>query len=354
MKQNINELVAALPDAPGCYIYWDSAGDCLYVGKSKRVKSRVRSYFGKHNPPKTQKLAKLIARIEYRPAADEIDALYLEHSLIKTYRPPFNSQMKKDPHPTHICIQWGRAKPGLYISDKPGPKAVGYGSFGSAYDAKEALTLINRAWLTPICENQHFDNTSPAARGCLNLHIGRCLGPCQPGETQGHRENLLKAAAFMEGRNQKSLISLRREMRQASHDLDFEKAARLRDALKNLHYLQRRFTYRVPFAGKRLCVFIKGYNEPGFLLMYYRNGQLRHVMRFANLDEWPHKRDDFIATMINPAIAADNLVELAHLYTSTATQEIRACKYYTDVSKTRKQDLPRRLDKAVNRFMTKR
>ena len=338
-----------LPDAPGCYIFRDSAGDCLYVGKSKNLKSRVRSYFNKNNPPKVQKLAKLIAHIEYRPAADEIDALYLEHSLIKTYRPPFNSQMKKDPHPHYICIEWGRAKPGLYISNRPGPEATRYGGFNSVYDAKEALCLISRAWSTPICENRHFDKTGPT-RGCLNLHIGKCLGPCQPHPPQGYRENLVKAAAFMQGRNKQALSGIKREMKQAATDLDFEKAAKTRDLLNELNYLQRRFTYRVPFTGRRLCVFIKGYHEPGVLLLYYKNGQLRQAVRCAGMEDWPQKRDGFINAMIGKAETADKLQEMAAIYTPTATQEIRARKLYVDVTKVRKTDLHRRLDKAMKRF----
>ena len=349
----MNHNFSDLPDAPGCYIYWDGAGDCLYVGKSKRVRSRVRSYFNAANSPKVQKLAKLIARIEYRPARDEIDALYLEHGLIKTYRPPFNSQMKKDPHPHYICIDWSWAKPGLYISDRPGAGVVHYGGFGSAYDAKEALTVISRAWHTPICEVQHFDKPS-TTRGCLNLHIGRCLGPCQPTAPSNYRENLLKAAAFMQGRNKQALSALKHDMKQAAQDLDFEKAAWLRDILDELHMLQRRFTYRVPFGGRRLCVFIKGYNEPGFLLLYYKNGQLRQATRFAGPDDdWPGKRDGFIEGMIGNT-QQENIAELAKLYNSAATQEIRGRKCYVDVTKASRASLGRRLDRAFGRFVSKR
>ena len=340
--------ISHLPDAPGCYIFLDSAGDCLYVGKSKRVKSRVRSYFGKHTPPKVQKLAKLIAKIEYRAAANEIDALYHEHSLIKTYRPPFNSQMKKDPHPYYICIDWGRTKPGLFISDRPDRKVARYGSFGSTYDAKEALAIINQAWRTPICEKRHFDDGSKGARACLNLHIGRCLGPCQPGDTPGYRQSMLSAAAFMQGRNKQALQDIKREMKQASIDMDFEKAAALRDMLRELDILQRRFVYRVPFGGRRICVFIKGYHEPGFLLLYYRNGQLKHAERFESVGSL----DSFIEVITGNSMT--NLQELDKLYTSTATQEIRARKYYVDVTKTSKASLPQRLEKAMLRFTQKR
>ena len=341
-----------LPDSPGCYIFWDSAGDCLYVGKSKQVKSRVRSYFNKNNPPKVRKLAKLIAQIEYHPAADEIEALYLEYSLIKTYRPPFNSQMKKDPHPHYICIEWGRVKPGLYISGEPGPEAACFsGGFNSAYDAKVALALISRAWFTPICENRHFDTPGRAARGCLNLHLGKCLGPCQPAVPPGYRENLIKAAAFMQGRS--NMSDIKREMKQAARDLDFEKAARIRDVLDELTLLQRRFTYRVPFAGKRLCVFVKGHHEPGFLLLYFKNEQLRQGVRCAGFGDWPQKRDTFVEGMINKAGIAGDQAEMAKIYTSTATQEIRAHKLYVDVTRVRKTDLPRRLDKAMKRLYLK-
>jgi len=337
----MDEIISALPDAPGCYIFWDNAGDCLYVGKSKRVKSRVKSYFGKHNPPKVQKLAKLIARIEYRPAVDEIDALYLEHSLIKTYRPPFNSQMKKDRHLHYICIEWEQALPGLYISDKPESGATRYGGFNSVYDAKEALTQINRAWATPVCEKKYYGKPQ---HSCLNLHIHRCLGPCQKENQKNYREGLLKAASFMQGRNKKALSQLKQEMQKAALNYDFEKAARLRDILNELQYLQKRFAYRVPFYGRRLCVFIKGYNELGFLLLHFINGQLKQAVKCKNLEDWPLKRDIFVKGDYT------DTAEEAKLYTATATQEIRARKCYIDITKARKESIAKRLDKIAKRI----
>ena len=339
---DINWELNLLPDAPGCYIFRDKAGDCLYVGKSKKLRSRVRSYFNKNTPPKVRKLAKLIAHIDYRPAASEIDALYLEHSLIKTYRPPFNSQLKKDLHPHYICIQWGQARPGLYISDRPGPEAARYGGFTSVHDAKEALAVLNRAWRIPMCETPQFDKPS---RGCLNLHIGRCLGPCQPGNPDFYRKNLQKAAAFMQGRNKQPLSALKRDMNQAVQDMDFEKAAKIRDVLAELQALQRRFTYRVPFKGRRICVLVQGYHEPGFLLLYYKNGQLRQWAHVKTPEDWHSKRDGFILGMVKNTPNGQE-----YMYTSAATMEIRARKRYIDVTKTSKANLQARLDRAVERF----
>jgi len=354
-KSTTQSMISALPDAPGCYIYRDSAGDCLYVGKSKQVRSRVRSYFNSNNPSKVQKLAKLINRIEYRPTTSEIDALYLEHGLIKTYRPPFNSQMKKDPHPHYICIEWDRDRPGLYISDRPTRDAERYGGFNSVYDAREALTIINRTWATPICESRHFD-TSPKTRGCLNLHIGRCIGPCQKNllNATNYRENLLKAAAFMQGRNKQALLALKREMNQAATDCDYEKAANLRDTLDQLSNLQRRFTYRVPFIGRRLCVLIKGYHEPGFLLLYYNSGKLQQALQLATPTEWIERRDDFVSSIFATENNFNNIEEQNKLYSSTATSEIRARKLYINITKTPKPNLAAKLNKAIAKFIPKR
>jgi len=332
-----------IPNAPGCYIYWDSASDCLYVGKSKRVKTRVQSYFNANNSSKVIKLAKLISRVEYRPADNELDALFMEHGLIKTYRPPFNSQMKKDPHPHYICIQWQRERPGLYISDRPTREATRYGSFSSAYDAKDALGLINRAWRTPICEKVYFDKTP--GRACLNQHIQRCLAPCQE-DASGYRENLISAAAYMQGRGKKVLMAFEQEMKAAAQNLDYEKAGKLRDMLESLRYLQNRFQYRVPFQGRRLCVFMRGYHETGFLLLYYKNGQLLQAARFENPDDWAMGREQFVHGMLE-----GNPSELARLYTPAAVQEIRARKRFVDLTKTRKDDLSKRLMVAAEGFM---
>ena len=341
--------ISSLPDTPGCYIFWDRSGDCLYVGKSKRLRSRVRSYFNKHNPPKVLKLARLIARIEYRVAIDEIDALYLEYNLIKTFRPPFNSQMKKDLHPHFICIEWASIKPGLYISDRPAPEATRYGGFFSTFDAKEALAVIARAWQLPICETHSFDNPG-STRGCLNLHIGYCQGPCQPGITpESYRESLHEAASFMQGKGKQALIALKHEMKQSAMDLDFEKATKIRDILAELQTLQRRFAYRASFSGRRLCVIIKGHNEPGLLLLYYKNGQLLHSARYNNQDDWPKQRDYFILGMVSAGKEETN--KNNHMYTAAATLEIRARKCYVDVTRASRASLPKRLDKAIRRFI---
>ena len=329
-----------VPNAPGCYIFWDNVGDCLYVGKSKRVKTRVQSYFNKNNPPKIIKLAKLISRVEYRPANNELDALFLEHGLIKTYRPPFNSQMKKDPHPYYICIEWQWDRPGLYISDRPPPGATRYGSFGSAYDAKDALALINRAWRTPMCEKSHFDKAE--GRACLNQHIGRCLAPCQE-QANRYRDNLISAAAYMQGRGKKVLLKFEQEMKTAAQNMDYEKAGKLRDMLESLRYLQKRFTYRVPFQGRRLCVFMRGYHETGFLILYYKNSQLLQAARFESIEDWIMGQDEFVCGMLE-----GKPPELAKLYTTAATQEIRARKRFVDLTKTRKDDIAKRLSRALD------
>jgi len=335
-----------IPEAPGCYIFRDSAGSCLYVGKSKKLRSRVRSYFNKSDSPKVKKLAMLIAGIEYRLATCEIDALYLEHSLIKTYRPVFNSQMKKDLRPHYICIDWTKEWPGIFVSDKPVQAATRYGSFTSAYEARDVLTTISRAWKLPSCEATNFDRPH-GIRSCLNMHIGRCIGPCQ--HISGYREVVSQAAAFMQGRSKQALLAIKQEMSEAVAELDFEKAAWLRDSLNMLTSLQRLLSYRVPFMGKRICVLIKGYHEPEFMLLYFKNGQLRHAARLKNQEEWQEKREGFILGMTGKTETShDN-----YMYTSAATIEIRARKLYIDVTKTSKANLAPRLDKAIKRFTEK-
>ncbi|MCL2360349.1 MAG: GIY-YIG nuclease family protein [Defluviitaleaceae bacterium] len=341
-----------IPDTPGCYIFWDNGGDCLYVGKSKNVKSRVRSYFNKGNPPKTQKLVRLINRVEYRPAADELEALYLEHGLIKTYRPPFNSQMKRDYSPYFICIEWGQTTPGLYISHNPTPEATPYGGFFSDYDARDALAILNRAWGIPTCEQKYFDSARDAHRSCLNSHIGKCLGPCIAGNA-AYNEHLKFVAAFMQGKNKDALQDIELEMSQAAMDFDYEKAAGLRDLVHELKHLQKRFAYQVSFKDRRVWVFIKGHHEDRFRFLYYKNGDLRYMESFGNNKEpsQTEKKKKIIHAMSNNKNTAINLPESAKIYTTVATKEIRAIKYYVDVTNTPSTSLAKKLDKALTHFI---
>jgi len=338
-----------LPDAPGCYIFWDSAGDCLYVGKSKNIKSRVRSYFNKSNPPKIQKLSKLICKIEYRSTKSELDALFLEHGLIKTYRPPFNSQMKKDFHPHYICIDWDQALPGLYIHTNPKAKAARYGGFYSVYDAREAIEIINSAWGTPICENTHFDNVL-AKKSCLNHHIGRCLGPCSLPNSD-YKQVLLDVTDFLQGKNNKALRKIKEEMTQAATNFDYEKAARQRDIINQLYILQKRVTNQISFKNKKIWVFIKGHHEDSFRFIYFSNSNLVHTELYINTDDFENKRMDTINLIISPINNDDKSQEMATMYTTLATQEIRAVKYYVDVTKTPKTKLAHKFDKAVTHFI---
>jgi len=343
--------ISSLPDSPGCYIFWDKERDCLYVGKSKNIRTRVRSYFSKNNPPKTQKLSTLIAHVEYIPADSELTALYLEHSLIKTYRPPFNSQMKKDFRPHYICIEWAHEKPGLYIHTRPGAEATRYGSFFSDHDARDAITLINRAWGIPICEKRHFGSRNETNKGCLNGHISRCIGPCMSIATDEYIEILKKTASFMQGKNKKAIREIKQEMNHAAESMDYEKAARLRDIINELQSLQKRFTYQVSFKDRRILVFIKGHHEDEFRLLYFENGELAHMEQFTCKDDTIHttKLESFQKAM-SKKIIADKLQETAKIYTSIATQEIRACKYYVDITKTPKAHLAKKLENAYLYF----
>jgi len=229
----------------------------------------------------------------------------------------------------------------------PGPEAARFGSFSSAYDARDALTAISRAFLLPSCETPHFDNPNHA-RSCLNMHIGRCLGPCRQ-DPPGYLGKLQEAAAFMQSKNKHALAAIKKEMSQAAQAMDFEKAARLRDILAGLKVLARRFAYRVPFQGRRICVMVKGYHEPGLMLLYYKNGHLRHMLRLESPQGWYAARDGFILCITGKAEATQD-----YMYTAAATGEIRARKLYVDVTRTSKANLAMRLDKAVQRFIGKK
>jgi len=273
--------------------------------------------------------------------------------------------MKKDIHLHYICIEWDRATPGLYISDRPGAKVTRYGGFTSVYDAQETLGLLSQAWPIPTCELRHFDKKSSQDRACLNMHIGRCMGPCQQRglnvqtceleelsnnfNIKAYRQNLFNAAAFLQGRNKQVLADIKQEMKQAAIDMDFEKAASMRDTLHSLARLQRKLSYRIPFKGRKLCILIKGFFEPNFMIMYYKNGQLIQAKKFNKPEDWSLDIETFVAVIIGNE--QTNLGDLDKLYTVTATQDINAHKYFIDITKTKKDDILRRLDNAYAKFI---
>ncbi|WP_236232514.1 excinuclease ABC subunit UvrC [Pseudomonas tohonis] len=232
-----SDFLAACSGRPGVYRMFDEGGKLLYVGKAKNLKKRLASYFRKTGlAPKTAALVAKIAQIETTVTANETEALLLEQTLIKEWRPPYNILLRDD-----------KSYPYVHLSDGPYPrlsihrgakkqKGRYFGPYPSAGAIRESLALLQKAFLVRQCEDSYFRNRT---RPCLQYQIKRCKGPCvelvEPAE---YADDVRHSVMFLEGRSNALAAELSASMEQASMRLEFERAAELRDQVAILRRVQ--------------------------------------------------------------------------------------------------------------------
>ena len=269
MRSLVRESAA---DRPGIYRMLSSSGEVLYVGKSKRVRTRLLSYFRCSYPEeKGARILREAESIDWEYTPSEFAALLRELRLIKTYRPRLNVAMKRDGlHYAFIKMTRGAA-PKLAVARGPSADdaSVYYGPFVGAQRMEEALRELSDVLMLRDCKSDmkmHFSDQgelfqlTPRTPGCIRYEIGKCLGPCVGGcSTSQYNERVAMARAFLDGSNDGPIEVLRKKMEEASENLLFERAAAYRDKLNRLEVLREQFG-RLRFAVEKLS-FV--YTVPG-------------------------------------------------------------------------------------------
>ena len=259
-------------DRPGIYRMLSSTGEVVYVGKSKRVRTRLLSYFRCAYPEeKGARILREAESIDWEYTPSEFAALLRELRLIKTYRPRLNVQMKRDGlHYAFIKITKGAA-PRLTVVRGPSADdaSVYYGPFVGAQRIEEALRELSDALMLRDCRadmKMHFSDQrelfqlAPRTPGCIRYEIGKCLGPCVGGcSVSEYEQRVALARAFLDGADAGPMEMLKRSMDEASETLQFERAASYRDKLSRLEVLREQFA-RLRFAVETLS-FV--YTVPG-------------------------------------------------------------------------------------------
>ncbi|WP_263143552.1 excinuclease ABC subunit UvrC [Pseudomonas sp. RIT-PI-AD] len=230
-------LLAACSVRPGVYRMFDESGKLLYVGKAKNLKNRLSSYFRKSGlAPKTAALVAKIAQVETTVTANETEALLLEQTLIKEWRPPYNILLRDDKSYPYAYLSAGEfPRLSIHRGAKKG-KGRYFGPYPSAGAIRESLNLLQKAFLVRQCEDSYFRNRT---RPCLQYQIKRCKGPCvglvDPAE---YAEDVRHSTMFLEGRSSALNDELSAAMEKAAQQLDFERAAELRDQVSLLRRVQ--------------------------------------------------------------------------------------------------------------------
>lgn len=227
-----------LTNRPGVYRMYDETGQILYVGKAKKLKNRVSSYFrGSGLSIKTQSLVKKIDSIEITVTNSETEALLLEQNLIKEFRPPYNIVLRDDKSYPYIFLSANHQYPRLtFHRGARKEKGEYFGPYPSAGAVRESLNLLQKVFLVRQCEDSFFRNRS---RPCLQYQIKRCKGPCVDlVDQQEYAEDVRHTKLFLEGKSQQIISELVASMEQLSVDLEFEKAAKVRDRIVALRRVQ--------------------------------------------------------------------------------------------------------------------
>jgi excinuclease ABC subunit C len=224
-----------IPTSPGSYQFKDEHGRTIYVGKAANLRSRLSSYF--QDPaqlhPRTAAMVTAASTVEWIEVRNEVEALMLEYSLIKQHRPRFNIRLRDDKSYPFLAItldeQWPRAAV-IRGTKRKGTRY--FGPYAHAYAIRDTLDLLLRTFPIRTCGPGKFNQHQRLGRPCLLFHIEKCSGPCV-GEVsdEQYRQYVTSLVDFLDGETDEVVKSLTTEMEVASQELEFEKAARLRDRL---------------------------------------------------------------------------------------------------------------------------
>ena len=278
----LKNKVASFPKSPGVYLMKDSARKVIYVGKANDLKSRVISYFtGKDARPMAPFLMARVHDIEFINTATQKEALILENNLIKRHRPRYNVTLRDDKTYYHLSLDPTEKFPRLQLVRKRLNKAALYfGPYPSGLAAKETLRFVQQIFPLRTCRNRDF---KLRPRPCLEYQIGKCLAPCKGLiDEEAYGKLVQSVVSFLQGRRRELIAELKKQMNEASQELNYEEAARLRDRVAALeHALEKQ---NVDWGGEKDQDVVGLYehdNNYQLCILFVRGGKLLGSKSFA-------------------------------------------------------------------------
>ncbi|MEE1064577.1 MAG: excinuclease ABC subunit UvrC, partial [Acutalibacteraceae bacterium] len=242
--QELRKKAMALPKTPGVYLMKNEKGNIIYVGKAKALKNRVSQYFGSQNTHsvKVRRMVENVFDFDYILTDSEFEALVLECSLIKQYSPKYNILLKDDKGYSYIKVTKGDWPKITAVLQKGKDDARYIGPYTSSFSVNSSVDEALKIFMLPRC-NKSFPREIGKGRPCLNYYIKQCSAPCAGKiSREEYNEAVESAVKFLQGDSTKIVAELRAEMEEASENLEFEKAAKLRDrinAIKKINEKQK-------------------------------------------------------------------------------------------------------------------
>jgi excinuclease ABC subunit C len=250
---SIKEQLKTLPTKPGVYLFKDNQGKVIYVGKAASLRNRMRAYFSPsvNLSPKLERLVASISDFETIVTDSEQEALILECNLIKKYRPSYNVRLKDDKTFPYLRIDLNSDWPSIHVTRRFHKNGDRYfGPFANASSLRQTLRLIKKIFPFRSC-NKTITGKDP--KPCLEYHINQCLGPCIGAVSkEDYHEVIKQVILFLEGKQELVLQDLKRKMEKASQQLQFEKAALLRDQIQAIKEV---------IEGQRIAITLRGYHD---------------------------------------------------------------------------------------------
>lgn len=272
----IEQILKSLPAKPGVYLHKNDQGKVIYVGKALSLKSRVRSYFQKSAQlnAKTRQLVKEIDDIDFIVSESELEALLLENTLIKKYQPRYNVRLKDDKRYPYIKVHWQDPFPRVTTTRRLQNDGARYfGPYTAAWAAYQTLDLVRKVFPYLTCTREITGNDK---RACLYYHIGRCAAPCIGVVNQEEYRQIIDGLCdFLGGNTEPVVANLRQQMDQAATNLDFERAAAIRDQIKGIDQIvEKQKVVNTTTADEDVIAFARANGDACVQVFFIRSGKL--------------------------------------------------------------------------------
>ncbi len=345
----MRDKLSQLPESPGVYLFRDSAGQIIYVGKAVSLKNRVRSYFSAavERSVKVRAMMERARDFEYITTDSEVEALILEANLIKEHRPRYNIILKDDKSYPYIKVTINEQFPRVFITRRVNKDGARYfGPYTQVGAVHETLRLLKRIFPLRTCKQQV---PVPRSRPCLNYHIKRCLGPCCALVTPEEYRKLVDGVLlFMEGKQEDLVSGLRRRMEKAAENLEFELAVELRDQLLAVEQVMERQKIVAADQNDRdVLAMAQGQDEACVTVFFVRGGKLIGRENFM-VDAFSDMgRDEILTGFIKQYYLRAEFVPREVLVDDVLTGEIEVLERWLSGKRGRRVYLirPRRGDK---------
>lgn len=267
-----------LPESPGVYIMRDKTDDIIYVGKAKILKNRVRQYFqnSANHSLKVKQMVSNIDHFEYIVTGSEVEALILENNLIKKHNPKYNILLKDDKTYPYIKVTTNEMFPRVFVTRKLlKDKNKYFGPFTNSSAVKENIALIDKIWQVRRC-SKVFPRDIGKSRPCLNYHIGQCKAVCTGKVSEEEYNKMIgEILDFLSGKTENVVKSLTSKMLKYSAEMEFEKAAEVRDTIESIKILnQKQIIENLHIDDRDVIGFARGIRECIMQIFFIRGGKI--------------------------------------------------------------------------------